>query len=118
MGTWREKHARRAARNKGKAYENTVAKMLRHIFPNAKRHLEFQFQEAHGIDLDNTGPYRIQIKKHRAYVPVTTINEVQCERLLGEVPILVTAGDGLEAMAVLPFEDLISMMEKIHLTEK
>lgn len=49
-------------RQKGLQFERDLAIMLRRIYPEVKRHLESQSQEAKGYDLDNTGPYRIQAK--------------------------------------------------------
>lgn len=113
---WRAAHfkpksAGRRARTKGHSFEREVAIALRHIFPEARRHLEYQDQEANGIDLVNTGSFKIQCKKLKTYAPVNTIEEVQADRLLGDVPVLVTAADNARPMAVLDFEDFIKLVE-------
>jgi hypothetical protein len=100
-----------ASRRKGLQFEREIAIRLRHIFPHAKRHLEFQQEEAQGFDLDNTGRYKIQCKKLKKYVSVNTIREIVYREGFGEVPILVTAGDSQEAMAVIPFQDLLWLIE-------
>jgi hypothetical protein len=65
------------SRVKGKAYENQVAKQLRDIgFTNAKRHLEYQFQEALGRDLDGTQPFAIQCKCWKATPSIRAIEEI------------------------------------------
>lgn len=100
----------RRSRTKGHSFERELAIMLRPIFPNARRHLEYQDAEANGVDLVETGDFRFQSKKCKAYVSINTIWEIQADRLLGEVPILVTAADHKPAMAVLHLEDLLSLI--------
>lgn len=102
----------RAARRKGLTFERDIAVALREVFPGAKRHLEFQTQEANGVDLDNTGDFRIQCKKLAKYAPISKIEEVQCDRLFGEIPVLITAGDNEEAMVVLPFSDFLNLLKE------
>ena len=110
MMGWRDKMGRKRARQKGLNFEREIATALRCVFPEAKRHLEFQFQEAHGIDLDNTGRFKIQCKKCIKYVSINTIFEIKYDELLGDVPVLVTAGDSQAAMAVLPFSDFVDLL--------
>jgi len=107
----KKKRSPNYARNKGLSFERDVAILLRPIFPNAKRHLEFQKEEAKGVDLDHTGEFKIQCKKYAKYVPVNTIEEVQYNELVGEVPVLITAGTNMPAMAVLPLEDFINLVK-------
>lgn len=98
------------SRTKGHSFERRIAALLRQVFPNAKRHLEYQDGEAFGVDIANTGHYRIQCKKHRCYVSINTIDEVEHDALF-EVPVLVTAADGKPAMAVLPFDELLRLLK-------
>lgn len=100
----------RSARRKGHQFEREVAIALRPLFPNARRHLEYQDAEANGVDLVNTPPWAIQCKKHKDYSPISAIREIQCARELGEIPLLVTAGDNLEAMCVMPFDDFLRLL--------
>jgi len=104
------KNKGRHARTKGHSFERKLAKDFRDrdIFPDAKRHLEMQKEEAKGYDLDNTGPYRIQCKRHKKYAPITAIEEVQC--LEGEIPVLVTKPDNKPAVAVLPLDHWMEML--------
>lgn len=106
---FKPKNAGRRARSKGHSFEREVAKLLRPLFPEARRHLEYQDAEANGVDLVNTGPFRFQCKKLKKYAPITTIGEIQCDPLSGEIPVLVTAGDGQPPMAVLPFDDFLRL---------
>ncbi len=67
------------SRNKGKSYENYIARIFREAgWPAAKRHLEYQSEEAvEGRDLDNTEPFAVQIKCWKKAPPITTILEVE-----------------------------------------
>lgn len=67
------------SRVKGKAYENFIAKIFRLAgWPNAKRHLEFQPEEAaEGRDLDGTQPFAVQAKCWKKAPPITALLQVQ-----------------------------------------
>jgi hypothetical protein len=106
------KMGKRRARKKGHEFERWCAIKLRKVFPNAKRHLEFQKSEAKGIDLDHTGQYKIQCKRMKKYAPITCIEEVQCHDWLGEIPVLITAADDRPALAVIPLHELIRLIER------
>ena len=97
------------SRTKGHAFERKIAAALRKFFPNARRELEYQIGGL-GIDLAETGPFKIQCKKRKTYASVATIGEVKCDRMLGDIPVLVTAGDNEPAMVVLHFEDWLAML--------
>jgi hypothetical protein len=45
-------------------------------FPKAKRHLEYQFEEALGRDLDETQPFAIQCKCWKTAPPITVIEKI------------------------------------------
>lgn len=107
---FKPKSAGRRARKKGHGFEREIAIQLREVFPGARRHLEYQDCEANGIDLVGTGLYRIQCKRLKKYAPISLIEEVQCDELMGDIPVLVTAGDSKPTMAVLPLADLIRLM--------
>lgn len=101
----------KTAIKKGKQFERDVANLLGHIFPEAKRHIESQADEAiHGVDLSNTDRFKIQCKNKQNYVSVSTIYEV---KLTSEedIPVLVTKGNRLETMTVLPFRCFIELLE-------
>jgi hypothetical protein len=100
----------RGARRKGLAFEREIANRLKEVFPDARRHLEnHEDDAANGADLIHTGSYRFQLKKLKAYAPINAIKQVVPE--FGQVPILVTAGDFLEPMAVLPFDELLRLLK-------
>jgi hypothetical protein len=98
-----------SSRRKGHQFERQVAIDLRPVFPEARRHLEYQDAEANGIDLVNTGPFKFQCKKLKKYASISMLSEVQCDRSC-EVPILVTAGDGLEPVAVIPWTAFLTLI--------
>jgi hypothetical protein len=100
------------SRRKGHQFERDVAISLRDIFPEARRHLEYQDQEANGVDLIETGHFRFQCKKLKSYAPVSTIDEIESDRMLGEIPVVVTAADDEPWMAVLHFDDLLSLIRE------
>ena len=104
------KMKRRNSRRKGHSFERLVANLLKPLYPNARRHLEFQVGEANGVDISNTGSYKIQCKRLAKYAPVTCIEEVQCCEELGDVPVLITAGNEKRAVAVIPLEEFIRLV--------
>lgn len=106
------------SRRKGASFERWVAAAFRAVFPSARRHLEFQVEEAAlGTDLVNTGRYRVQCKRFKGYAPLTAIEEVQCDELYGEVPVLVTRGDNKRALACLPLEEFLYLLKRAGVRE-
>lgn len=100
------------SRTKGHSFEREIAIAIRPIFPNCRRHLEYQDGEANGIDLSNTGHYRIQCKRGRKPAPISAILEVEHDSMLGEVPVLVTRGDRGDCYVVLPFSEFKRLLAK------
>lgn len=82
---------------------------MKPIYPEAKRHLEVQANEAEkGVDV-YAGPYGIQCKKRKRYVPINTIFEVKDDSI---IPVLVTAGNRMPDIAVLYFDDFVGLVKK------
>jgi len=99
------------SRTKGHSFERWTAIALRVVFPSARRHLEFQVDEAAlGIDLVNTGPYKIQCKRMKKYASVAAIKEVACDEAFGDVPILITKADKDRVLVVMPFEEFLDLL--------
>lgn len=107
---WRVSAKGRSSRSRGLTFERSMVDALRPVFPSVKRHLEFQKSEANGYDLDNTDHFRIQCKRMARYAPLTKIQEVICDEELGEVPVLITAGDGLPPLVCLPLEEFVRLV--------
>jgi len=110
---FKPKNAGRRARTKGHSFERAVAQAFRCVYPNARRHLEYQDEECTGVDLAHVGPFRVQCKKLKGYAPISCIEEAEHDRDFGEIPLLVTAADGKEAMAVLPLDALLTLLKDL-----
>lgn len=97
------------SRAKGHSFERTVAIAFREAgFPNAKRKLEYQVDECVGVDLEGVGPYRVQCKRLAKYPSINTIKEISDKT---GVPILVCKADHEDPMAVLPFAELMKLIQ-------
>lgn len=99
------------SRTKGHSFERFIAQALRLVFPDARRHLEYQDAEANGVDLINTGHYRIQCKRGRRYASLTAIEEIQLEEAFGDVPVLITQGDRKRVLVALPLEEFVRLIK-------
>ena len=99
------------SRRKGHGYERTIAKQLRDegIFPEAQRQLEYQAHNAKGVDLENTGKLRIQIKRYKRYVNPSRIEEIKEEGIRA----LVTKADNKPAIVCLYWEDFLKIIKDI-----
>lgn len=106
------KNPGRRSRTKGHQFERDIAIELRPIFPDSRRHLEYHSRDANGVDLVETGRLKIQCKKLKKYAPLTAIKQIKCARDLGDVPVLITAGDNQEPLAALPLSDFIELLRQ------
>jgi Holliday junction resolvase len=53
----------KASRTKGHSFERKIARKMQEVgFENARRHLEYHMDDAKGVDIDNTDPFKIQCK--------------------------------------------------------
>lgn len=100
----------KAQRDKGANYEREIARRLRSVFPNAMRNVT-ETQTGQGVDLTGTGNLRIQCKRHKAYAPISRLEEVP--KTPGVIPVLVTKGDRQPDVAVLYLDDLLRILEDI-----
>jgi len=96
-------------RTKGHSFERETAKALRKIYPQARRHLEYQDGENNGVDLRNTGPFRIQCKRAKGTVPINKIEEIR----ESGIPALVSKTDRKPAYITIPFEDFVRILEDV-----
>ncbi len=101
----------RGARTKGLSFEREIAIALRPVFPNARRLLENHSDDANGVDILHTGDYKFQCKRLRKYCNPNRIEEVQCDEVIGEVPVLITQGDRKRILAIIPFEELLRLLK-------
>lgn len=98
---------------KGKQFERDVSNALGHIFPAAERMLEYQASGNVGIDIQGTGNFKIQCKRNAGYAPISRIHEVRSKDQ-NDIPVLVTKGNRMDTMAVVPFDKFIYMLEVMH----
>lgn len=98
-------------RTKGLGWERRVSQDLRPIFPEAKRHLEVQMQEAQGYDLDNTGDWRIQCKA-MAKVPNMPKVFKEFTKLTDEqIPMVVFSVTNKGEYACVKWKDMLLLMQ-------
>lgn len=95
---------------KGKAFERFVAQEIGHIFPDAQRMLEYQGSNVIGTDLENTDVFRFQCKCTANYANPSKIFEIR-EKDPNHIPVLVTKGNNRPAMAVVPFDKFVTLLE-------
>jgi hypothetical protein len=106
----KRKVSHKGAVKKGKQFEREIANRLGHIFPEAERMLEYQASKVIGVDIEGTDRIKIQCKNRQNYCPIGTIHEIRTTNS-EDIPVLVTKGNRLEAMAVLPFEKFVTLLE-------
>lgn len=100
------------SRTKGHSYEREVAKQLRGLFPDAKRHLEMQKEEAMGFDLDNTGSWRVQCKRGARYAPLSRLKEPRVDKV-GGMPVLITRGDCERSVIAFYLDDFLNNLPEL-----
>ena len=100
----------KSQRTKGHNFERWCANKLRTVFPNAMRNVTESQTGGQGVDLINTGAFAIQCKRYAKYAPIAKIQEVNAP---GYWPMLITKGDRSRAMAVLPLDALIAILEDV-----
>lgn len=97
---------------KGKQFEREIATALGHIFPDAQRMLEYQGSNVIGVDLENTDVFRFQCKCTANYKNPSAIFEIREKG--PHVPVLVTKANNRPPMAVLPFEEFVTLLERAY----
>lgn len=108
----------KAQRTKGHSFERLIAIKLRKLFPRARRHLEYHIGDANGIDIDNTGDFRIQCKRGKRYAPLTAIEEIQLDPIEGGIPVLITQADRKEILVALPLRYFLRLLKDAGHGEK
>jgi len=106
--------SKKLSREKGHKFERDTANAFKAIFPEAKRHLEYQtVSAALGIDIVGTGDYRVQCKRTALYANPSRIFEIRIDPARdGDhlTRVLVTKADRMPVLAVLPFEKLMELI--------
>lgn len=109
-GTKKRKLGGAGARRKGLCFEREIATALGVIFPDAQRELEYQASGNSGTDIEDTDLFQFQCKRWASYCPISTIDEIKVKSD-EHIPVLVTQGNRMECMAVLPFSKLVTLIE-------
>lgn len=99
------------SRTKGHDFEREMAQRFRVVFPRARRQLEYNEMDCNGVDLADTGLYRIQCKRKKKYANPSAIAEIQIKDP-SEIPVLVTKADHKPPLAVLPLDHLLALIAK------
>lgn len=97
------------SRTKGHSYEREIANLFKEFFPEAKRNLTETQTGGQGIDLVNTGEFKVQCKRGRKYAPLTKIKEVNWSE--PHIPLLITKGDNEKSMVGLYLEDFKKLLK-------
>lgn len=96
-------------RQKGHSFERFIANLMKAIgYTKAHRQLEFQINNALGIDIAETGRYKIQCKKTKKYVPMSTINEVKTKG--DDIAVLIAAGDNEPPLVTMFLNDWLYLV--------
>lgn len=104
----KSKISRRGLRAKGNTFERDIARDLREAgFIHAARHLEFQTSNAVGVDLDHTGPFRIQCKSFKKYPSMSLIKEIRDKT---GAPLLVAKGNGEQPLVAMEWSFFLKIM--------
>ena len=102
----------KSQRTKGHSFERKVANDLKGIgFDKAKRHLEFQAEEAElGQDIDNTHPFLIQCKAMKNFPnPRKVLDQIKDQE--GAYKLAVIKQDRKGTFAVMEWEDFLEILE-------
>lgn len=98
------------SRRKGHSFERKVANDFKSIgYPDAKRQLEYQVDECIGIDIANTGRFKLQCKNKKAYCSVNTIEEIQADAF--DIPVVVTKADRKPARVIMNYDDFLEIVK-------
>jgi hypothetical protein len=106
-------------KNKGKNFEQLIARMLKDKlgFLEARRHLEFQDEEAaDGVDLVNTGAFAIQCKRFKKGVSTSKIFEIV--KTDSNIPLLVSKADHAPILVTLEFEQFLDLLDGMSFEDK
>lgn len=99
-------------RRRGLSFERDVANIFKakSIFKDAKRHLEYQADEAAlGIDIVNVGDFAPQCKRGKKYAQPNKIFEVL--KTDDNIPLLISKADNSPVLVTLDFEKFLELVE-------
>ena len=99
----------KSQRTKGAAGEREAANILRRVFPDARRRVVNHAGVEDGRDLESTGAFAVQVKRHKRPSPISAINEIKADG----TPLLLTRGDHGIWYAVMPLDSLLDILEDV-----
>lgn len=100
------------SRTKGHSFERWCANKFKKFFPNARRHLEYHSADANGIDLVDTGSFRVQCKRSKNYASFNMIKQVEIDPIEGGIPLLISKADRCEPMVAMYFDDFLRLLSE------
>lgn len=99
------------SRSKGQRGEREVIQLIKHLYPDAHRHLEFRKWEAdEGKDIENTGMFDIQVKLG-THVPKKMYDFI--EQILDintQYQVVVSRKDKKRWLATMYFDDFLELL--------
>lgn len=97
-------------RTKGHEFERNMAIEFRDrlYYRNARRQLEYQIDDCKGVDLKETGKFRVQCKRGKKYANINAIQEIEAEP--DTIPLLITKADWEPVMVALTFDDFCALI--------
>lgn len=102
------------SRRKGHGAERELVGIFKSIFPDVKRHLEFQKQEAEaGVDLDNTNPFLIQSKIGKQVPKKNYQFLAQIKDKKGQYKLVVCRRDREKWLAIMDFDDFFELVQML-----
>lgn len=104
------------SRTKGRNGEYQIIEKLKDLYPDVKRHLEMQAQEAElGVDLDNTKPFLVQVKLG-THVPKTNYKFIeQIKPQLDQYEVVCMRRDRKDWLVMMKLDswlEIITMLKK------
>jgi len=100
------------SRTKGHSFERKIANELKRFYPEAKRNVTETQTGGQGVDLVDTGPFKIQCKRYKGYAPINKIFEVVCKAET-DIPLLITKADAEPIMVVISMKHFLLMLRKV-----
>ena len=101
----------KSQRTKGHQFERRVAADMREIgYEEARRQLEYNEDDANGIDIQNTKPFAVQCKAMKQQPNVPKVMK-EIKHSFDEIPVVVYKVDNKGIFAAFRYEDALDMMK-------
>ena len=102
-------------RRKGLNFERKIAISLRTLDSEAKRHLEYQSDEAGGIDIETKLPIALQCKcSPQISLALRGYFEAKDDAKPGQIPVCAWRSDRKGTFALIAWEDFLEMLALYH----